>query len=139
MHSVKIQWVLGFKHKQSLSEESFWNIRQIQTCNWTDYALSESKLSSGLQAEARAFRWSFLKDFTHSNIQLTKYAFCESTLSDGSQAEAMGFRRSFSRHYKHSNIQLNKVSALWKYSELTNLTPKAADSYKSTQYLTPKI
>ena len=72
MRSVKVQWVLGFRHKQWLSEEIFWNIIHIQTCNWTKYALCESTLSSGLQAEAKAFWRSFLKHYTHSNIQLNK-------------------------------------------------------------------
>ena len=117
MHSDEVQWVLGFKHQQRLSEEIFWNNIHIQTCNWTKYALCQSTLSSGLQAEARAFRGSFLKDFTHSNIQLTKYAFCECTLSGGPQAEAMGFRKSFSKLYTHSNIQLNNVCALLKFTD----------------------
>ena len=42
------------------------------TYNWTKYALCESTLTGGLQAEAMAFRVSFLKHYTHSNIQLKK-------------------------------------------------------------------
>ena len=70
MHSVKVQWVLGFKHTQRLAEEVFWNIIHIQTYNWTMYALCESKLNDGIQAEAMARRRSFSKHFTYSSIQL---------------------------------------------------------------------
>ena len=70
MHSVKLHWVVGFKQKQCLAEEFFWNIIHIQTYNWTKYALYESRLSSGLQAEVMAFRRIFSKQYTHSNIQL---------------------------------------------------------------------
>ena len=72
MHSLKVQWVLGFKHKQRVSEEIFWNIIHIQTCNWTKYPICESTLSGGLQAEVMASRRSFLKHYTHANIQLNK-------------------------------------------------------------------
>ena len=72
MHSLKVQWVLGFKHKQRFSEEIFWNIIHIQTCNWTKYPICESTLSGGLQAEVMASRRSFLKHYTHANIQLNK-------------------------------------------------------------------
>ena len=36
------------------------------------YALCESSLSGGIQAEAMARRRSFLKHYTHLNIQLNK-------------------------------------------------------------------
>ena len=72
MRSVKIQWVIGFNQKQWLSEEVFQNIKHIQTYNWTKYALCESPVSGGLQAEARASRRNFLKYYTHSNIRLNK-------------------------------------------------------------------
>ena len=72
----------------------------------------KGSLSGGIQAEAMARGRSFLKHYTHSNIQLTKHALCESTLSGWLQAEAMGFKRSFSKHYTHLNIQLSKVCAL---------------------------
>ena len=70
MRSVKVQWVVGFKEKEWLSEEIFWNIIHIQTWNWTKYVFCESTLSGGLQAEAMGFRRSFSKHPTHSNIQL---------------------------------------------------------------------
>ena len=72
MRSLKVQWVMGSKQKQWLSEEIFQNIMHIQTNNWTKYASCESTLSGGLQAEAMAFRRSFSKHYTHSNTQLNK-------------------------------------------------------------------
>ena len=72
VRSVKVTWVVGFKQKQWRSEEVFWNIIHMQTYNWTKYALCESTLSGGLQAEAMAFRRSFPKHYTHSNIQMNK-------------------------------------------------------------------
>ena len=72
MHSVKVHWVVGFKQKQWVSEEVFQNILHFQTYKWTMYALCESTLSSGLQAEVMAFRRIFSKQYTHSNIQLNK-------------------------------------------------------------------
>ena len=67
--SVKIHWAVGFKQKQWLSEEVFWNIIQIQTYNWTKYAFCESTLSGGLQAEAMGFTRSFSNLYTYSSIQ----------------------------------------------------------------------
>ena len=72
MRPGKVQWVMGFNQKQWLSEEVFRNIIHIQTYNWTKYALCESPVSGGLQAEARASRRSFSKHYSHSNIQLNK-------------------------------------------------------------------
>ena len=72
MRSVKVHWVVGFKQKQCLAEEFFWNIIHIQTYNWTKYAFCESTLSGGLKAEAMGFRRRFLKHYIHSNIQLNK-------------------------------------------------------------------
>ena len=72
MRCVKVHWVVGFKQKQWLAEEIFQNIIHIQTYNWTKYALCESTLSGGLQAEAIAFRRSFSKHYRHSNKQLNK-------------------------------------------------------------------
>ena len=95
MRSAKVHWAVGFKQKQWFSEEVFQNFLHIQTNNWTMYALCESTLSSGLQAEVMAFRRSFSKHYTNSNIQSNKYALCESTLSGGLQAEAMAFKGSF--------------------------------------------
>ena len=72
MRSVKVHWVVGFKQKQWFSEKVFQNNIHIQTYSWTNYALCESTLSGGLQAEAMSFRTSFQKHYTHSNIQLIK-------------------------------------------------------------------
>ena len=72
MRSVKVHWLVGFKQNQWLSEEVFWNIIHMQTYNWTKYALCEITLTGGVQAEKMAFRRSFLKDYTHANIQLNK-------------------------------------------------------------------
>ena len=44
----------------------------MQTYNWTKYALCESTLTGGLQAEAMAFRVTFSKHYRHANIQLNK-------------------------------------------------------------------
>ena len=91
MHSVKVQWVLGFKHKQWLAEEVFWNIIHMQTYNWTKYAFRERTLSGGPQAEAIGFR-GFSKQYTLSNTQLNNvcalWKFTEwwdSSRSNGSQ------------------------------------------------------
>ena len=59
MRSVKVHWLVGFNQKQLLSEEVFQNIIHIQTYNWTKYALCESPVNGGIQAEARASRRSF--------------------------------------------------------------------------------
>ena len=72
MRSLKLHRVVGFKQKQWLSEEVFQNIIHIQTFNWTKYALCESTVSGGLQAEARASRRSFSKHYSHSHKQLNK-------------------------------------------------------------------
>ena len=70
MRSVKVHYVVGFKHKHCLPEELFPHIIHIQTYNWTMYALCESKLKGGIQQEAMAHRISFSKHYTYSNIQL---------------------------------------------------------------------
>ena len=72
VRSVKVHWVVGFKQKQWLAEEFFWNIIHIQTYNWTKFALCENTVSGGLQAEAMGFRRGFSKHYTYSNIQLNK-------------------------------------------------------------------
>ena len=72
MRSVKVQWVVGFKQNHWVSEEVFQNILHIQTYNWTMYALCESTLSGGIQAEAIAFRRKFSKTiytFKHTIAQ----------------------------------------------------------------------
>ena len=65
LRSVNVHWVVGFKRKQWLSGEIFQNIIHIQTHNWTNYALCESTLTGGLQAEAMACIRNFSKHFTH--------------------------------------------------------------------------
>ena len=101
MHSVKVQWVLIFRHKQRLSKEIFWNIIHIQTCNWTKYALCESTVSSGLQAEAKAFWRSFLKYYTHSNIQLNKVCALWKYSEWWASSRSNGFQKKF---FKTLNI-----------------------------------
>ena len=91
----KYKWVVGFKRKQWLSEENFQNIIHIQTYNWTMYALCESIVSRGLQAEAIAFGRKFSKHYTHSNIQLKKvsapWKYSDSWVSSRSN----GFQKKF--------------------------------------------
>ena len=72
MLSVKVHWVVGSKQKQWLAEEVFWNIIHIQTYNWTKYAVCESTVTSGFQAESVGSRTSFSKHYTYSRIQLNK-------------------------------------------------------------------
>ena len=81
------------------------------------YALCESTMCVGLQAQAMAFRRSHWNIIFFQTNAWTKYALFEGTLSGGLQAEAIVFRRIFLKHYTHSNIRLNKVCALWKYTE----------------------
>ena len=117
MRSVKVHWGVGFKEKRWLSEVVFWNIIHIQTYNWKKCALCQSNLSGGLQAETMAFRRSFLKHYTHANIQLNKVCALWKYTEWWASSKKMAFRRTFSKHYTHSNIQLNKVCALADYSE----------------------
>ena len=117
MRSVKVHWVFGFKQKQWLSEEIFQSLIHIQTNNWTKFALCESTLSGGLQAEAMAFKKFFQNSRNIQTYNWTEYALCESTLSGGLQSEVMARRRSFLKHYTQSNLHLNKVCLLWKYTE----------------------
>ena len=117
MRSVKVHWVVGFKQKQWLPEELLPHIIHIQTYNWTMYALCESSLSGGLQPEAMTHRWSFLKHYTHANIQSNKKCALWKYTEWWASSRSNGFLRKFSKHYTHSNIYLNKVCALWKYTE----------------------
>ena len=72
MRSAEVHWMVVFKEKEWLSEEIFQNITQIRTYNWTKYAVFESALRGGLQAETIAFRRNFSKHYTHANIQMNK-------------------------------------------------------------------
>ena len=110
--------MVGFKQKQWLREEVFWN--KIHTCKHT----IEQNMRSVKVHRVVGFKqkqWLSEEDFQNilhiQTYNWTKYALCESTVSDGLQSEAMAFRRSFSKHYTHRNIQLNKVCALWKYTD----------------------
>ena len=116
MRSVKVQWVVGFKQKQWLSDEFFRNIIQIQTYNWTKYALCESTLRGELQGEAMAFRSSFLMIIHIQTYNWKIVSSVKVTWVVGFKQKKMAFRRSFSKHYTHSNIQLNKACTLGKYS-----------------------
>ena len=114
MLSVKVHWVVGSKQKQWLAEEVFWNIIHIQTYNWTKYALSESTVSSGFQAEAMGFR-SFSKRYTHSNIQLNNvcalWKFTEwwdSSRGNGSQKKFFETLKTF-KHTIEQSIRSVKV------------------------------
>ena len=80
---------------QKLPEYVFQNIIHMQTYNWTKYALCESTLRGGLQGEAMAFRSSFLKHYTHSNIQLNN--FC--ALWKSSEWWASGRSKSFQKKF----------------------------------------
>ena len=117
MRSVKVHWVKGLKQKQWLAEEVFQNIIHIQTYNWTNYALCESTVSGGLQAEAMGLGRIFKIIIPIQTYNWTKYALCESPVSGGLQAEARARIRIFSKNYTLSNIQLNKLCALWKCTE----------------------
>ena len=95
MRSVKVHWVLGFKQNYWPSEEFFQNIIHYQTYNRTKYALCENTLSSGLQAEAVAFRRSFLKHYTHSNIQLNKVCILWKYTDWWASSRSNGFNKKF--------------------------------------------
>ena len=117
LRSAEVHWVVGFKHKQWLSGESFQNVINIQAHNWTNCSSVKVNWLVGFMQK----QWlsdEFIRNIIHIQAyNWTEYALCESTLRVGLQAEAMAFRRSFSKHYTHSNIQMNKVCALWKYTE----------------------
>ena len=95
MSSVRVHWVVGFKQKQWLSEEVFQDIIHIQTYNWTIYALCESTLSGGLEAEVMTRRRSFSKHCTHSNIQLNKICALWMYSEWWASSRSNGFREKF--------------------------------------------
>ena len=115
--SVKVQWVVGFKEKEWLSEEFFSNIIHIQTWNWTKYAFCENTLIGGLQAEAMGFRRSFSKHPTHSNIQLNNvwalWKYTEWLASSRSNASQKKFFETLYT-FKHTIEQSNgSVKVQW--------------------------
>ena len=117
MRSVNAHWVVGFNQKQWLAEEVFWNIIHIQIYTWTKYALCESTVSGGLQAEAMGFRRSFWKPYKLSNIQLNEVCAPRKYSEWWPSSRSNEFQKNFSKQYTHSNIQLNKLCAPRKYSE----------------------
>ena len=109
VRSIKVTWVVGFKQKQWRSVEVFWNIIHTQTYNWTKFALCESKLSGGLQAEARAFRRSFSKQHTHSNIQMNEVRAHWKYSEWWASSRSNGFREKFFKTlytFKHTTEQI---------------------------------
>ena len=104
IHSVKVHWVVGLEQKQWVSEEVFPHITHIQTYNWTTYALCESSLSGGLPAEAMARR-SFLKQYTHANIQLNKVCALWKYTEWWASSRSNGFQKKFLKtlyKFKHT-------------------------------------
>ena len=95
MRSLKVHWVVGFKQKQKFSEEFFQKFLHIQTNNLTMYALCGSTLSSGLQAEVMAFRRSFSKHYTHSNIQSNKVCALWKYTEWWASSRSNGFQKKF--------------------------------------------
>ena len=95
MRTVKVQWVVGFKQKQWVSEEIFQKIIHIQAYNWTMYALCKSALSGGLQAGAMARGISFFKQYTHSNIQLHKVCILWKYTEWWASSRSNGFQKKF--------------------------------------------
>ena len=119
MRSVNVQWVLGFKHKQRLSEETFWNIKTLYTFKHSiEQSMHSVKLHWVVSLKQKQSVSEVFQNIIHiQTYNWTKYPICQSTLSGGLQAEVMASRRSFLKHYTHSNIHLNKVCLLWKYTE----------------------
>ena len=95
LRSVEVNWVVGFKQKQLLSGETCQNILNIQTYNWKNYALYESTLTGGLQAEAMAFRRTFSKHYTHSNIQFNKICALRKYTEGWASRKSNGFQKIF--------------------------------------------
>ena len=117
MLSVKVHWGVGFKQKQWLSEVVFWNIIHIQIYNWKKCAMCQSKLSGGLQAEAMAFRRSFSKQYTHSNIQLTEVCALWKYTEWWASSRSNGFQKKFFKTiytFKHTvDWSMRSVKVHW--------------------------
>ena len=117
MRSVKVQWVVGFKEKEWLSEEFFWNIIHIQTWNWTKYAFCEITLSGWLQAEAMPRRRNFLKHYTHSNIQLNNVCALWKYIEQWASSRSNGLQKNLFKTiytFKHTIEQcMRSVKVHW--------------------------
>ena len=117
MRSVKVHWVVGFNQKQWLAEEVFWNIIHIQIYTWTKYALCESTVSGGLQAEAMGFRRSFWKPYKHSNIQLDEVCAPRKYSEWWPSSRSNGFQKNFFKTlytFKHTIEQsMRSVKVQW--------------------------
>ena len=109
--------MVGFKQKQKLSEEIFWNIIHIHTYDWTNYALCESTLTGALQAEAMARIRNFSKHFTHSNIQLNKLCALGTYTEWRAWSRSNDSQKKFFRTlytFKHTIVQsLRSVNVQW--------------------------
>ena len=117
MRSVKVHSVVALKQKQRLAEEVFQNIIPMQTYNWTKYALCESTLSGGLQAETMAFRRSLLKQYTHSNLKLNKVCALSNYTEWWASSRSNSFQKKFFETlytFKHTIEQiLRSVKVHW--------------------------
>ena len=117
MRSVKVHWLVGFMQKQWLSDEYIRNIIHIQTYNWTECVLCESTLRGGLQAEAMAFRRSFSKHYTHSNIQMNKVCALWKYTKWWASSRSNGFQEKFFKTlytFKHTIDQIMRsVKVQW--------------------------
>ena len=117
MRSVIVQWVVGFKQYHWISEEIFQNILHIQTYNWTMYALFESTLSGGLQAETMVFRRNFSKPYIYSNIKLNKVCALWKYSEWWASSRFTGFQKKFFKTFytfKHTIEQcMRSVKVHW--------------------------
>ena len=117
MRSVKVQWVVGFKQKQWVSEEVSQNIIHIHAYIWTIYALCKSTLSFGLQAELLAFRRIFSEHYTYSNIQSNKICALWKYTEQWASSRSSGFQKKFFETlytFKHTIEQsVHSVKVHW--------------------------
>ena len=85
--------------------------------NWRKYALCESTLSGGLQAEAMTHRRNFLKHYTHSNIQSNKVCALWKYSEWWASSRSNGFQRKFCKTlytFKHTIEQcMRSVKVHW--------------------------
>ena len=117
LRSVNVQWVVGFKQKQWVSGGVFQNIIHIQTYNWTKFAPCGRTLRCGIQREAMAFRISFLKHYTYSNIQLNKVCAQWKYSEWWASMRSNGFRKKFFKTlytFKHTIEQsMSSLKVHW--------------------------